>query len=89
MRCMKVTLSAMALLPLVILVAHADAPATPQNKYHVTAKEKAACTEDAVRLCIQVYPDEDKLISCMRSNRSDLSESCRVVFDEGLKRRHM
>ena len=89
MRCMTVILGAMASLPLVVAAAHADTPVAPQNKYHVTAKEKAACTEDAVRLCIQVYPDEDKLISCMRSNRASLSASCRVVFDEGLKRRHM
>ena len=67
----------------------AEQPANPPNKYSVTPNEKAACMQDAVRLCIQTYPNEDALISCMRTNRAQLSPSCLTVFDAGLKRRHM
>lgn len=60
-----------------------------EDKYHVTATEKAACTKDAIRLCFGTYPDEDKLIACMRVNHSSLTPTCRVAFDAGMRRRHM
>ena len=80
MRSLVVILGILAGLPSLALAETTD-------KYHVTPQEKAACTEDAVRLCIQAYPDEDKLIVCMKTNRSQLSPGCLVVFDAGLKRR--
>ena len=66
-------------------------PASVQagDKYHVTDQEKAACTEDAARLCISAYPDEEKLLSCMKQNRASLSPNCQVAFDAGVKRRHL
>ncbi len=59
------------------------------DRYHVTEQEKAACTEDAARLCISAYPDEEKLLSCMKDNRASLSPNCQVAFDAGIKRRHL
>ena len=59
------------------------------DPYHITSGEKAACTEDAIRLCSGAYPDERKLLSCMAANRSSLTDSCLVVFDAGLKRRRL
>ena len=59
------------------------------DPYHVTDAEKAACTSDAVRFCYGTYPDEMKLLSCMKQNRSQLSETCRVAFDIGVKRRRL
>jgi hypothetical protein len=59
------------------------------DKYHVTPAEKAACTEDAVRLCISAYPNEEKLIACMKANHDSLSATCQVAFDAGLRRRHL
>ncbi len=59
------------------------------DQFHVTEQEKAACTEDATRLCISAYPNEDKLLSCMRDNRSSLSPACLKAFDAGVKRRHL
>lgn len=59
------------------------------DKYKVTPLEKAACQEDAMSLCSSAYPDEDRLIACMRHNRSQLSTVCRTVFEAGMKRRHM
>ena len=59
------------------------------DQFHVTDAEKAACTSDAVRYCYGTYPDEVKLLSCMKQNRSLLSATCRVAFDMGVKRRRL
>ena len=59
------------------------------DKYNVTPLEKAACQEDAIALCSSTYPDEDRLIACMRHNRSHLSTVCRAVFEAGMRRRHL
>ena len=59
------------------------------DPYHVTDQEKAACTEDAVRLCMDAYPDERRLIECMKRNRASLSPTCLTAFDAGVKRRHL
>lgn len=59
------------------------------DQFRVTDKEKAACTEDAVRLCMNAYPDELKLLSCMKANRASLSPTCLAAFDAGVKRRHL
>ena len=59
------------------------------DPYRITDNEKAACTTDAIRLCSDAYPDEHKLLTCMAANRVSLSQSCRVVFDAGVKRRRL
>ena len=64
--------------------------ATPDGgKYHITAEEQSACGQDAYSYCSSAYPDEDRLLLCMRQNRESLSQGCRIVFDEGVKRRHL
>ena len=60
-----------------------------QNAYHITEQEKAACTADAERLCSSAYPDENKLLTCMKAAQAQLTPSCSVVFRAGLKRRHI
>lgn len=59
------------------------------NKFHITPEEQAACQSDATTLCSDVFPDEEALISCMRSNVSNLTPVCRKTFTAGLQRRHM
>lgn len=72
------------------IAAASIAPAAAANdRFHVTDAEKAACTSDAVRFCYGTYPDELKLLSCMKQNRTVLSETCRVAFDAGVKRRRL
>jgi hypothetical protein len=53
----------------------------------VTPEEKALCQGDAERLCAYTYPDENKLLACMRANRAALTPKCLQAFDAGLKRR--
>ena len=60
-----------------------------EGKYHITAEERTACGMDAVELCSSAYPDEDKLLACMKINRVSLSTGCRPVFEEGIRRRHL
>lgn len=69
----------------------ATAVAAPlaNDPYHLTDVERAACTDDAVRLCSDAYPDQHKVLACMKANRSSLSATCLPVFDAGVKRRHL
>ncbi len=60
-----------------------------ENRYAITAVEKAACTADAMRLCSHTYPDEDRLLGCMRGHVTDLSLVCSITFKAGLKKRGM
>ena len=57
------------------------------DKFQLSEAEKAACTPDAERFCSGAYPDEDKLLSCMKAKRKALTSECRVAFDTGLKKR--
>ena len=59
------------------------------DKYKITNAEKAACTMDAMRLCSDAYPNEDRLLACMKANHESLSSTCRVAFDEGVRRRRL
>ena len=57
------------------------------DTFHVTDAERAACAQDAERLCASTYPDEQQLFSCMKANRASLGPTCLPVFDAGVKRR--
>ena len=46
-----------------------------------TAKQRAACTPDAFRLCAGYIPDAANVEACLRQNKSNLSDACRAVFD--------
>lgn len=59
------------------------------DKYQISAEEMSACGSDAIELCSSAYPDESKLLSCMKINRVSLSATCRPVFDAGVRRRHL
>ncbi len=58
-----------------------------EDHFHATAAEKAACTADATRLCAYTWPDEDKLIGCMKANEAQLGPTCLPVFRAGIRRR--
>ncbi len=61
--------------------------AAAADVFHITEAEKAACTQDAERLCSSAYPDEQQLLACLKANRAALGPACRPVFDAGLTRR--
>lgn len=45
-----------------------------------TPAQRAACEQDAYRLCSQFIPDENSTASCLRRYRMNLSPACRAVF---------
>lgn len=73
----------------ILLISLTSVQAQEANKFHITPEEQTACQGDATTLCSDVFPDEDALISCMRSNVSNLTPVCRRTFTAGLQRRHM
>jgi len=41
------------------------------------------CAHVAFRLCSSYIPDATKVETCLRQNKSDLSNACRSVFEQG------
>jgi hypothetical protein len=52
------------------------ASAAPQG----TPEQRAACEQDAYRLCGDAVPDADRTASCLRRHRMSLSPACRAAF---------
>jgi hypothetical protein len=53
-----------------------------------TPEQRAACQGDAERLCAQYVPDIDRITTCMKQNRRNLSPRCRVFFERVGRRPH-
>lgn len=64
-----------------------SAPSLATSRFQVTEAEKLACGGDAYSLCSEAFPDQDKLLACMRLNRTSLTSGCRTALDAGLRRR--
>ena len=47
-----------------------------------TPEQRAACAPDAFRLCAGYIPDPTRVEHCLRQNKSDLSDACRLVFEQ-------
>jgi hypothetical protein len=45
-----------------------------------TPEQRAACSDDAQRVCGQYIPDVDRIVACMKRNRRHLSAACRRVM---------
>jgi hypothetical protein len=52
-----------------------------------TEVQRAACQDDAMRLCSAHVPNVDRITACMNANRRNLSAGCRAVFGGSSKRR--
>lgn len=59
------------------------------DKFDITADEHAACDDDVMRLCSEAFPDQDKVVACMKAKRAQLTAVCRTTFVAGMKRRHI
>lgn len=60
------------------MAVHAPALA---EEYRGTFEQQLACTPDVWRLCVTEIPDVNRIVGCLRQNTSQLSESCRAVFE--------
>jgi hypothetical protein len=47
-----------------------------------TAEQRAACAPDAFRLCSGYIPDPTRVEQCLRQSKPDLSDACRLVFEQ-------
>ena len=52
--------------------ARAESPQGVNDRYKITAEEMSACGSDAIALCSSAYPDEEKLLSCMKYEQGEL-----------------
>ncbi len=59
------------------------------DKYNITPEEHAACDDDVISLCGNEFPDQDKVIDCMRTKVGQLSAVCLPVFRAGMQKRHI
>jgi hypothetical protein len=51
-----------------------------------TPEQRAACQDDAQRLCGQFIPDVDRITACMVANRRYVSRRCRLSMEAGRRR---
>lgn len=68
--------------PLLFLVA-AMTMTTPLVASAHTQEDEAACTPDVMRLCMQVAPDEARIVACLGEKKRLLSPACFKVIDRG------
>jgi hypothetical protein len=47
-----------------------------------TPEQRTACAPAAFRLCSRYLPDAAKVGNCLRLNAADLSDACRLVFEQ-------
>jgi hypothetical protein len=47
-----------------------------------TPEQRAACAPDAFRLCSSYILDPIGVEQCLRQNKSDLGDACRLVFEQ-------
>ena len=47
-----------------------------------TPEQRAVCAPDAFRLCAGYIPDPTMVEQCLRQSKSDLSDACRLVFEQ-------
>jgi hypothetical protein len=45
-----------------------------------TAEQRQACTGDVFRLCSSDIPNVDKIVACLKRQRTSLSAGCQAVF---------
>jgi hypothetical protein len=56
--------------------AHAQQPSR-----ELSAEEQTACRSDAIRLCFFKIANADALKACLRTNKPDLSPSCKKLIE--------
>jgi hypothetical protein len=62
-----------------LLACHAMAQEDTENRG--TPEQRMACMGDAFRLCSSEIPNVDRIVSCMKREKRQLSVQCREVFE--------
>jgi hypothetical protein len=66
-----------------VLLSIAGALPAVSAEYRGTQDQQQACTPDVMRLCADSVPDVNRIVACLRHNRSNLSAPCGAVFGAG------
>jgi hypothetical protein len=66
-----------------VLLSIAGAFPAMSAEYRGTQDQQQACTPDVMRLCADSVPDVNRIVACLRHNRSNLSAPCGAVFGVG------
>jgi hypothetical protein len=66
-----------------VLLSIAGAVPAMSAEYRGTQDQQQACTPDVMRLCADSVPDVNRIVACLRHNRSNLSAPCGAVFGAG------
>jgi hypothetical protein len=66
-----------------MLLSLAGALPAMSAEYRGTQDQQQACTPDVMRLCADSVPDVNRIVTCLRRNRSNLSAPCGAVFGVG------
>jgi hypothetical protein len=72
-----------ALVAGVVLSSIAGVVPVMSAEYRGTQEQQQACTPDVMRLCPDSVPAVNRIVSCLRRNRSNLSAPCGAVFGAG------
>jgi uncharacterized protein (DUF1684 family) len=59
--------------------------AAPASAAQGTARQRAACTDDAYRLCERYVPDQAAVAQCLKANIGSVSSACRAQILAGGK----
>ena len=69
------------LLVVACLIASATAASAQDDQpIRVTARAKAACLPDAIRLCRDAVPNVRNVLMCFGAHREEISNRCRTVL---------
>jgi hypothetical protein len=55
--------------------------AASAQEYRGTEQQRVACTPDVFRLCSWEIPNVERIVNCLRRERSQLSAGCRQVLE--------
>ena len=58
----------------------AEEPSVQEPPIKVSARAKAACLPDAIRLCRDAVPNVRNVLMCFGQHREEISNRCRVVL---------
>lgn len=61
-----------------VAITAANAAASEEERKAV----RAACSDDAKKLCAGVRPGQGRLINCMQAHAKELSPACRERFEQ-------
>jgi hypothetical protein len=68
-------------LVVVMLLAAAPAAFAQETEHRGTSEQQAACMPDVFRLCFSEIPSVSRIVACLKREKPQLSEGCRMVFE--------